>query len=263
MTNALHPSAVVSDLACAYPIHPTRTDAVTLLHTKNTPAITLAWAAEPPHVPDGADANTLPWRMIYICHLGTQSALKQVRANWRLRSTDRKPVIHRAPTDQVAVRVPLTRAGDQRNVYRMFGGPLADAYPYLHYVDVHQAVLNPQCGEVCYHLAPLSGEPDLALFGQQLGKALVLPIDPTRLAAIWAAGRTHGLITPLRSWGCQGYRIDATNPHAWAAALSTVLGGSGTLTVIGPPTLDPDLIDLADLDPADPTADDHDDDDLD
>ncbi len=100
-----------------------------------------------------------------------------------------------------------------------------------HLALTHRSAFEPELGQSFLHLAgnEASSTPDLALFAQQLSRALSVPFNLAWAEQLWNYGANPddsetALITPLPSIGCQGYWVLADEPR-WTRLIVAIQRG--------------------------------------
>lgn len=103
---------------------------------------------------------------------------------------------------------------------------------YAHLSLTHRSAFEPELGQSFLHLSgnDLHAQPDLALFAQQLGRAISLPFDPAWAEQLWRyglvpeSGERDPLIRKLPSIGCTGYWVHA-DERRWTRMIVAIQRG--------------------------------------
>lgn len=163
-----------------------------------------------------------------LLHLSAVGGLSKNRALWA------------AILDGRREPIPV-RAGGQRHYARRTEGRQQYAVDWndqplhasglSHFALTHRSAFEPELGQDFLHLAgnDASGAPDLALFAQQLSRAISVPFDLAWATQLWDYGAKPDdsettLITPLPSTGCQGYWVVA-DERRWTRLIVAIQRG--------------------------------------
>lgn len=187
---------------------------------KHTPVPCHAWVIDLP-LRESVDAGG---DTVLLSMAGSAALLKMAKAQWTPRSN--RQAAHLLPTD-VAKRV----NGRVNPRAQWFATGVGTA---LHTVYVDGRVLQPEM-PCFFHITGEDGVPDWTLLFDQLNRALLIPIEYTLIEPLWRAALASddGLVIPLHSYGCQGYRIQVDQFYAWAALIGQVTDTPTTVTIVG------------------------------
>lgn len=163
---------------------------------------------------------------VFLSVAGSPALIKMTKANWSNRS-NRQP-IHQLPhqDDGTSVR------GAVNPQARWIGAAVNTA---IHGVYADDRILTPTSPHF-YHVTGADGVPDWTLLFDQLTRCLLIPIDYQDIESLWATALSvESIVTPLKSYGCQGYRINVDCLHNWAVVIGHATGRLVTVDFVGRP----------------------------
>lgn len=190
------------------PPWPLRVPASTVMRTEVREIVhaIVSAAVLPGHAhPDGKDL---------ILHLSAVGHLARLRALWAAFMHGKREGFKLLLDRQIWTA--YRAEGRNQYVVDWNDAPLTQS-GYAHLAITHRSLVAPQLGESFFHLTgnDFHPAPDLALFAQQLNRAISIPFDEAWVPVLWRfgripeAGEREPLIRVLPSVGCTGYWVDA------------------------------------------------------
>lgn len=180
---------------------------------------TLTWVVLPGRSPANAGATD---QIIHASFVGHQ---KKCKAAWAAIMTSKGKI--KLPIDDGRgnnVFREATRLEGKDRYYSFWSDALSCGLSHL-VIDAREG-FNPRPGVPFAHIVGSDGSPDFQRFFKQLDRALRLPIQENWIEEIWTLAKDAQLITPLPSYGCRGFWIQADNDALWAKVISQCAGGN-------------------------------------
>ena len=187
--------------------------------TKGTCVPCHAWVIDVSITSNDTNGPTL-----FLSVAGSPALLKMTKANWSKRSN--RKLRHELPQHNG-----LGMGGIVNDNARWMGTTVSNA---IHAVYIDERVLTPSSPHF-YHITGTDGVPDWTLLFDQINRCLLIPIDYQDIESLWAAALSIGndIVVPLKSYGCQGYRINVDCLHQWAIVIGKATGRSVTVNFVG------------------------------
>lgn len=183
--------------------------------TENRVAVPcMAWAVMPPN--QHSNTTNAPL-LVYVSLLGHQKELQAVKAA----IIDAKRGELTLPSRRSAPVVARRPAG--KGVYHTFTEHLPKS-EFYHLVIQLREELEPAMGCDFPHLVGADGRPDLPRLFRQLDIALRLPVAEEWMPQLWELATQLRLITPLESYGCTAYWVNASNDARWSRVIAACNG---------------------------------------
>lgn len=173
---------------------------------------------------DEQDQDKTVATTVFLSTSGSQALMKATWANWTPRSRGLR-LTHRLPQDD-ASRIPATTNPDA-SWYRTMVGES------IHGIYADRRILEPTMPWF-YHITGSDGIPDWQTLFDQLSRAMLIPFEKPAIERLWAVAQSQtGLIQPLISYGCTGYKVHVSDLDAWARVISFALGKHTSVQVVG------------------------------